>query len=70
MDAVIETEDAILIFEFKLNGNAKEALAQIREKAYFAPYLLQDKAIYLAGANFDMEKRAVEEWTVSAFNYA
>ena len=54
----------IFIFEFKLEGSAAEALAQIREKAYFAPYLLKEKAVYLAGVNFDMEKRNVAEWTV------
>jgi hypothetical protein len=64
MDAVIETDEAVFIFEFKLEGSAAEALAQIREKAYFTPYLLREKAVYLAGVNFDMEARNVAEWVV------
>ncbi len=62
IDAVIETETAVYIFEFKLDGSASEALAQIHEKAYFARYLLTSKAIHLLGVNFDMEQREVTEW--------
>jgi hypothetical protein len=65
MDAVIEADGAVFIFEFKLEGSAAEALAQIKEKTYFAPYLLQEKPIHLAGVNFDMEKREAVEWAVA-----
>ncbi|MFQ5616232.1 MAG: PD-(D/E)XK nuclease domain-containing protein, partial [Anaerolineales bacterium] len=66
IDAVIETDAAIYIFEFKLDGSAAEALKQIKTKKYFAPYLLRDKVLHLAGVNFEMEKRGVGEWQVES----
>ncbi len=62
MDAVIETDKAIYIFEFKLSGSAAEALAQIETRAYFAPYLAKGKPLHLLGVNFEMESRSVAEW--------
>lgn len=62
IDAVIETNSAVFIFEFKLDGSAAAALAQIKTHKYFAPYLLRSKTIYLLGVNFDIEKREVVEW--------
>ena len=62
IDAVIEMDDALYIFEFKLDGETAVALAQIREKKYFAPYLLKNKTIHLIGVNFNMERRAVAAW--------
>ncbi len=62
MDAVIETGEAVYIFEFKLSGSAAEALAQIETRAYFAPYLAKGKPLHLLGVNFEMESRSVAEW--------
>ncbi len=62
IDAVIETGEAVYIFEFKLEGSAAEALAQIEEKAYCAPYLNTGKTIYLLGVNFEMQARAITDW--------
>ena len=38
IDLVFQIQDYVYIMEFKLNGNADEALAQIREKGYAAPF--------------------------------
>ena len=38
IDLVLQTQDYVYIMEFKLNGSADEALAQIREKGYAAPF--------------------------------
>jgi hypothetical protein len=62
IDAVLETDDAVYIFEFKLDGSAEEALQQIKDNQYFAPYLLHKKTRYLVGINFEMEKRGVGTW--------
>ncbi|MEZ4712489.1 MAG: PD-(D/E)XK nuclease domain-containing protein [Caldilineaceae bacterium] len=64
IDAVVEFEDQLFIFEFKLNGNAEAALAQIRQKEYFQKYWLKGKRIFLIGANFDTATRTVSEWLV------
>ena len=62
IDATLELESDIFIFEFKLDGSAAEALAQIKEKEYFARYQLAGKTLHLVGVNFEMEKRGVGEW--------
>jgi len=64
IDATLELESDIFIFEFKLDGSAAEALAQIKEKEYYARYQLAGKTLHLVGVNFDMEKRGVGEWLV------
>ncbi len=62
IDAVVELKAAIYIFEFKLDGNAEDALKQIKEKAYYQKYRSKDKPVTLVGANFDSQKREVSEW--------
>ncbi len=62
IDAVIETGEAVYLFEFKLSGSAAEALAQIETRAYFTPYLSKGKPVHLLGVNFEMESRSVAEW--------
>jgi hypothetical protein len=64
MDAVIELPDHIYIFEFKLDGTAQQALAQINAKAYYERFLPSGKPITLVGTNFDAEARNVTEWKV------
>ena len=52
----------IFIFEFKLNGTAEAALAQIKKKEYFQKYWLAGKPITCVGANFDTTTRSVAGW--------
>lgn len=63
MDAVVETKDTVFIFEFKLDGSADEALAQIKERGYEEKYGLRD-AVYLIGVNFGAQERGVVDWHV------
>ena len=63
-DALIETEDTIYLFEFKLNGTAEEALKQIDDKGYAIQYEAGDKKIVKIGANFDGDKRTIERWII------
>jgi hypothetical protein len=64
IDAVMEGKDWIMIFEFKVNESAQEALAQIKEKGYADQYRFQQKAIYLIGINFNSKKRNVTDYVV------
>jgi len=66
LDAVIDTKDKILIFEFKLNGTAKEALNQIREKEYHTFYLDRHLPIYAVQVNFNSQTRGIDDWEVMA----
>lgn len=64
IDALVETEDTIYLFEFKLNGTAEDALKQIDEKGYAIPYQSGTKRIVKVGVNFDKELRTIERWLI------
>jgi hypothetical protein len=63
-DAVVKTADYIYVFEFKLNGTAKEALKQIDEKGYLLPYTADGRRVVKVGVAFDAEKRNLGEWLI------
>ena len=63
-DALIETEDTLYLFEFKLDGTAEEALKQIDDKGYAIQYEAGDKRIVKIGVNFENDKRTIERWIV------
>jgi len=57
IDAVVKTSEHITIFEFKLNGTADAAMAQIRQKRYAEPYLDDGRPITLVGVEFSGQTR-------------
>ena len=61
-DCIVETDDYIYIFEFKRDGTADEALAQIEEKGYARPYEADPRTLYKIGVSFSSETGTVEEW--------
>ena len=61
-DCIVETPDYVYIFEFKRDGSADEALAQIEAKGYARPYEADPRTIYKIGVNFSSETGRVEEW--------
>ena len=61
-DAVVETQDAVFIFEFKTNDSAENALAQIDELAYAGKYSISGKRIVKIGAEFNTQERKLVEW--------
>ena len=63
-DAVVKTQDAVYVFEFKLNGTAEEALKQIDEKGYLIPYQLDNKQLVKIGVNFSKKTRNIDEYIV------
>ncbi len=62
VDMTLFISDKVYCIEFKV-GNG-EALAQIRNRAYYKKYLGQNKEIYLVGIEFDRESKniSVFEW--------
>ena len=60
---MIELDQRIFLFEFKLDGSADEALQQIVHTDYHRKYQLHGKPITLIGANFDSSQRKIGEWT-------
>jgi len=66
IDAVVEVDKYIYLFEFKLDKSAAEALQQIKANAYYQKYRYKGKPLTLIGANFDSAKRQVTEWRHTA----
>jgi hypothetical protein len=61
---VVRMSDAVYVFEFKLNGTAEEALAQIDENGYAIPYEAGGRKVVKIGAAFDKDERNIKRWLV------
>ena len=59
---MVKTDDYIYVFEFKLDGSADEALAQIDNRGYLIPYTADDRKLVKIGVNFDPKERNIGEW--------
>jgi ribosomal protein L12E/L44/L45/RPP1/RPP2 len=64
IDSLVETNDTIYIFEFKLEKNPKIALDQIENRKYYEKYLSSNKEIILVGVSFDMEERSIKDYLI------
>ena len=62
MDCTLEMEDYVYIFEFKMDGTAQDALAQIEKNGYAKPYLTDKRKVVCIGVNFSSATRTVEDW--------
>ena len=61
INLVLQTQDYVYIMEFKLNGSAEEALAQIRAKGYAEPFAKDKRTVYRIGVNFSDEIRNIQD---------
>ena len=64
-DIIIETDNDIFIFEFKLDKSAKEALEQIEEMQYAVPYLDDKRKVHKIGVNISSQTRTIDQWLVA-----
>lgn len=64
IDTVLEIDDLVVIFEFKMDSSAEAALAQIHEKKYAERYGKKDKELVLIGVNFDSAERNITDYKV------
>jgi hypothetical protein len=64
IDTLVETGKYVYCFEFKLEGTAEEALAQIDTKEYPLPWEGSGKQLVKVGVSFDYGKRNIGEWKV------
>jgi len=62
IDTLVETKNFVYCFEFKLNGTAEDALAQIDTKEYLLPWQGSGKKLFKVGISIDTEKRNIGEW--------
>ncbi len=63
-DAVIWQKDIIYVFEFKMDGSAKDALGQIDGKDYLIAYKNDGRKIVKIGVNYSSADRQLTEWIV------
>ncbi len=61
LDTICIGGKAMYIFEFKINDTAEAALTQIKQQNYAAPFLLQNKNIYLVGVNFVTANKQIND---------
>ena len=64
IDMVVKTPKFCYVLEFKLNGTAEEALAQISDKNYTLPFAVEDQQIIRLGINFDSTTRNIDKCLV------
>jgi len=64
IDLTLKLSDKILILEFKV-GSDEDPIKQIKDRKYYEKYLNENKTIYLAGINFDSQKRNIAKYEVT-----
>ena len=64
IDLVLKTPNYCYVMEFKLDGTAEEALAQINDRNYTLPFELDGQQIIRIGLNFSKEYRNIERYVV------
>ena len=65
VDLVLKTSDYIYVMEFKLDGTAEEAMAQIDEKGYASAFAADGRKVVKVGVNFSSETRTIDRWIVA-----
>ena len=64
IDLVLQTADYIYVMEFKLDGSAEEAIAQIEEKQYSLTFRNDRRKVFEIGVNFSSQARNIDRWIV------
>ena len=64
IDLVLQSPKFCYVMEFKLDGTAEEALAQINDRHYALPFDASDRQIIRIGMNFDSNTRNIEKWVI------
>jgi len=60
IDLVVKTPKFCYVMEFKLDGTAEDALAQISSKGYVLPFALENQQVIRLGINFSKTTRNIE----------
>ena len=62
VDCIVETDNYVYIFEFKLDSTAAAALQQIEDKGYARPYAADPRKLYKVGVNFSSKTGTIDDW--------
>ncbi len=63
-DCIVETDDYVYIFEFKLDESADVALRQIEERKYAVPYAADKRKLFKIGVAFSSKDVTVSDWKI------
>jgi hypothetical protein len=66
-DAVVWTDNAIYVFEFKMSGGknaAAAALKQIDDKGYLIPYTADHRSLVKIGVEFSLKTGKINKWLI------
>lgn len=66
IDLVVCTPKYCYVMEFKLDGTAEEALAQIQDRNYALPFAIGNQRIVRIGINFDSATRNIDKTLVAS----
>ncbi len=61
---MVKTPTTVYVMEFKLDGTADQALAQIDSRDYPIPYLASGKKIVKVGISFSHAYRNISDWKI------
>jgi hypothetical protein len=64
IDLLLQTDDYTYVMEFKLDGTAEEAIAQINDKNYTLPFAIGKRKLVKVGVNFSSKTRNIDRWIV------
>ena len=62
LDCAIVTRDSAFVFEFKLDGKAEAAIAQIDEMGYTAEFRAPGRKVYKVGVSISSETGRIDDW--------
>lgn len=64
MDITLQTDGYVYILELKVDKSADEALQQIEDKQYAAPFAADPRKLFKIGVCFASEERGIKEWKI------
>ena len=64
MDVTLQTKDYVYIMELKVDKRADEALQQIEDRQYAAPFTSDPRQLLKIGVCFSSKERGISEWKV------
>ena len=64
MDVTLQTKDYVYILELKVDKSPDEALQQIEDKQYAAPFATDPRKLFKIGVCFSSEERGIKDWII------
>jgi hypothetical protein len=68
IDALVETETHLYLFEFKKNRSAQAAFEQIQNNHYAEHFALSKKKIFLIGVAFNLRKKGISDHIIKPYD--